>query len=403
MNIRKYGIFSTMILAAALTVAGCGTSSNGIHEASPVTPPTTEAPTADPTAEPTEEPTQASNIIDLSKCCVEDEYTVTKAGTYDVINAGTKTLNIDVPDGGEVVLNLKSISLTLPITDDNYYKQPFYGINARNCGRLTLNLIGESTIEAEDHRTETTPPNQPDFEKTYIAVNANAPVEIKGDGTLSLNNFLDGIRAAKSLNVTGGSLNITADPDELWSTGLYFCEDSVFSGGNCIINTAYGAVAESCRMTVSGGKYIFEGSDYGDMSSPLMLLANAAIDITGGTVQCSSFDALINPAVTNTSLNIEGGELILLTDRDDQLMEIMEKINCGSSIVSAGFIGAPAIPIPRDYKFELMFGSRSISKFSNKYAQKCVQYFGKLPDGAVPGNEALILNGIATEYSTHVF
>ena len=283
--------------------------------------------------------------------------TITEAGTY--VLSGTLTdgqIIIDAGDEDDVRLVLENASITCTTT------APIY---AKNADKVIISLPEntESTV------TDTVTGTDGNDELT-AAIFAKCDLSVNGTGTLNVNaNANDGITSEDKLKITGGVLNITSADDGLVGKDAVLMKDGtvhitasgngikstkseadqgyVYIGGGTVNITAKqdGIQAETSVLISAGevnvtagggangeqktGNAMFGGAQNTTTDETLStkgIKAEAALDITGGTVTVDSADDSLH---SNDSMTVSGGGITVKSGDDG--------LNAAGSSVDGGF------------------------------------------------------------------
>ena len=296
--------------------------------------------------------------------------TITEAGTY--VLSGTLTdgqIIIDAGDEDDVRLMLENTSITCTTT------APIY---AKNADKVIISLpeSAESTV------TDTVTGTDGNDELT-AAIFAKCDLSVNGTGTLNVNaNANDGITSEDKLKITGGVLNITSADDGLVGKDAVLIKDGtvhitasgngikstkseadqgyVYIGGGTVNITAEqdGIQAETSVLISAGevnitagggangeqktGNAMFggaQGTTTDETLSTKGIKAEAALDITGGTVTVDSADDSLH---SNDSMTVSGGGITVKSGDDG--------LNAAGSAVDGGFgtAGADTLTVNGD-------------------------------------------------------
>lgn len=295
--------------------------------------------------------------------------TITEAGTY--VLSGTLTdgqIIIDAGDEDDVRLVLENASITCTTT------APIY---AKNADKVIISLPEntESTV------TDTVTGTDGNDELT-AAIFAKCDLSVNGTGTLNVNaNANDGITSEDKLTITGGVLNITSADDGLVGKDAVLIKDGtvhitasgngikstkseadkgyVYIGGGTVNITAEqdGIQAETSVLISAGevnvtagggangeqktGNAMFGGAQSTTTDETLStkgIKAEAALDITGGTVTVDSADDGLH---ADNTLTIEDGTIVV-EESCEGLEAIDLTINGGTIDVTASDDGLNA-------------------------------------------------------------
>ena len=170
-----------------------------------------------------------------------------------------------------------------------------------------------------------------------LTVDGNAKNGIKGaadavitvaEGKLNINAANDGLSCDDELNITGGTLHITAGGDAVKAspdTGDTENPDTTslgnvtISGGTLTLNATEDGIQADGDLTISGGTFHVKTNGghttelTDDSASCKGFKAGGALTVTGGTLTVDSADDALH---ANTDVTISGGTLTLATGDD---------------------------------------------------------------------------------------
>ena len=170
-----------------------------------------------------------------------------------------------------------------------------------------------------------------------LTVDGNAKNGIKGaadavitvaEGKLNINAANDGLSCDDELNITGGTLSITAGGDAVKAspdTGDTENPDTTslgnvtISGGTLTLSAAEDGIQADGDLTISGGTFHVKTNGghttelTDDSASCKGFKAGGALTVTGGTLTVDSADDALH---ANTDVTISGGTLTLATGDD---------------------------------------------------------------------------------------
>lgn len=300
--------------------------------------------------------------------------TITEAGTY--VLSGTLTdgqIIIDAGDEDDVRLVLENASITCTTT------APIY---AKNADKVIISLPENTESTMTDTVTGTD-----GNDALTAAIFAKCDLSVNGTGTLNVNaNANDGITSEDKLKITGGVLNITSADDGLVGKDAVLMKDGtvhitasgngikstksetdkgyVYIGGGTVNITAEqdGIQAETSVLISAGevnitagggangeqktGNAMFGGAQSTTTDETLStkgIKAEAALDITGGTVTVDSADDSLH---SNDSMTVSGGGITVKSGDDglhaDNTLTIDvtasdDGLNAAGSSVDGGF------------------------------------------------------------------
>lgn len=171
--------------------------------------------------------------------------------------------------------------------------------------------------------------------KGTLTVDGNAKNGIKGaadavitvaEGKLNINAANDGLSCDDELNITGGTLSITAggdavkaSPDTGENPDTTSLGNVTISGGTLTLNAAADGIQADGDLTISGGTFHVKTNGghtttlTDDSASCKGFKAGKTLTVTGGTVNVDSADDALH---ANTDVTISGGTLTLATGDD---------------------------------------------------------------------------------------
>lgn len=217
---------------------------------------------------------------------------------------------------------------------------------------ITLNKTAEASLIAAAGTTNTVADTEGSSdENAAIKVKSGAALAIGGTGTLTvdgnakngikgaadavitvaevklnINAADDGLSCDDELNITGGTLNITAggdavkaSPDTGENPDTTSLGNVVISGGTLTLNAAEDGIQADGDLTISGGTFhVKTNGGYtttltDDSASCKGFKAGKSLTVTGGTVNVDSADDALH---ASTDVTIAGGTLTLATGDD---------------------------------------------------------------------------------------
>lgn len=171
--------------------------------------------------------------------------------------------------------------------------------------------------------------------KGTLTVDGNAKNGIKGaadavitvaEGKLNINAANDGLSCDDELNITGGTLSITAggdavkaSPDTGENPDTTSLGNVTISGGTLTLNAAADGIQADGDLTISGGTFHVKTNGghtttlTDDSASCKGFKAGKTLTVTGGTLTVDSADDALH---ANTDVTISGGTLTLATGDD---------------------------------------------------------------------------------------
>ena len=265
------------------------------------------------------------------------DVSITAAGTY-VFSGDCDNGSITVKKGVTVVtIVLNGLTLT---NDDS--------------AAITLNKTAEASLIAAAGTTNTVADTEGSSdENAAVKVKSGASLSISGTGTLTvdgnakngikgaadavitvaevklnINAADDGLSCDDELNITGGTLSITAGGDAVKAspdTGDTENQDTTslgnvtISGGTLTLNATEDGIQADGDLTISGGTFHVKTNGghttalTDDSASCKGFKAGGALTVTGGTLTVDSADDALH---ANTDVTISGGTLTLATGDD---------------------------------------------------------------------------------------
>ena len=234
------------------------------------------------------------------------DVSITAAGTY-VFSGDCDNGSITVKKGVTgVTIVLNGLTLT---NDDS--------------AAITLNKTAEASLIAAAGTTNTVAGNA----KNGIKGAADAVITV-AEVKLNINAADDGLSCDDELNITGGTLSITAGGDAVKAspdTGDTENPDTTslgnvtISGGTLTLNAAEDGVQADGDLTISGGTFDVTANGghttalTDDSASCKGFKAGGALTVTGGTLTVDSADDALH---AGTDVTISGGTLTLATGDD---------------------------------------------------------------------------------------
>lgn len=263
------------------------------------------------------------------------DVSITAAGTY-VFSGDCDNGSITVKKGVTgVTIVLNGLTLT---NDDS--------------AAITLNKTAEASLIAAAGTTNTVADTEGSSdENAAVKVKSGAALTIGGMGTLTvdgnakngikgaddavitvaevklnINAADDGLSCDDELNITGGTLNITAggdavkaSPDTGENPDTTSLGNVVISGGTLTLSAAEDGIQADGDLTISGGTFHVKTNGghttalTDDSASCKGFKAGGALTVTGGTLTVDSADDALH---ANTDVTISGGTLTLATGDD---------------------------------------------------------------------------------------
>lgn len=263
------------------------------------------------------------------------DVSITAAGTY-VFSGDCDNGSITVKKGVTgVTIVLNGLTLT---NDDS--------------AAITLNKTAEASLIAAAGTTNTVADTEGSSdENAAVKVKSGASLSISGTGTLTvdgnakngikgaadavitvaevklnINAADDGLSCDDELNITGGTLNITAggdavkaSPDTGENPDTTSLGNVTISGGTLTLNATEDGIQADGDLTISGGTFHVKTNGghttalTDDSASCKGFKAGKTLTVTGGTLTVDSADDALH---ANTDVTISGGTLTLATGDD---------------------------------------------------------------------------------------
>ena len=263
------------------------------------------------------------------------DVSITAAGTY-VFSGDCNNGSITVKKGVTgVTIVLNGLTLT---NDDS--------------AAITLNKTAEASLIAAAGTTNTVADTEGSSDenaavkvksgaalaiggKGTLTVDGNAKNGIKGaadavitiaEGKLNINAANDGLSCDDELNITGGTLSITAggdavkaSPDTGENPDTTSLGNVTISGGTLTLNVAEDGIQADGDLTISGGTFHVKTNGghttalTDDSASCKGFKAGKTLTVTGGTLTVDSADDALH---ASTDVTISGGTLTLATGDD---------------------------------------------------------------------------------------
>lgn len=295
-----------------------------------------------------------------------EDITITSAGTYEITGeAKNVTITIKADETDEVELVLDSVSIV------NDEAPAVYVASADKVSITTTDTQNSLQVSEENDQLD-------------AAIYSEDDLELNGDGTLTITSASHGISVKDSLNIAGGSINITASKD-----GLHAEDNDDDTVGS---------------VSVSGGAVNITAEDDG-------IHATTTVEIDGGTVDLTAAEC-----VEGTYIKINGGD-ITINASDDGINASQKssaytptvEINDGSLKITMGagdtdgidsngniYVNGGTIDITGqstfDYDGEAKVTGGTIIENGTETNTITNQSFGG-PDGAQNGGEGRFPNG----------
>ncbi len=255
MNINIYKkITIGLILLLALT--GCTNS-----------PSDTTSEVEASTASETETNTTSSNIVfgdtitaDSGAIIDGDTVTITESGSYNLSGTAQDRYLVIDDENLDVELTFDNLELTSELA----------AIQVINANALTINLVGESSLEDGTNNDELQAPIYIDEVETHI----------EGDGTLNLTgNCQEGLESNNDLYIESGTYNITAEDD-----GLNVGDNLIINGGTVNIDSNGDGLDSNGSMEINGGTIYVSGGNNGNGPIDYAEEEGETFELNGGTL-----------------------------------------------------------------------------------------------------------------------
>ena len=263
------------------------------------------------------------------------DVSITAAGTY-VFSGDCDNGSITVKKG---VMGVNIVLNGLTLTNDD-------------SAAITLNKTAEASLIAAVGTTNTVADTEgSNDENAAVKVKSGATLAIGGTGTLTvdgnakngikgaadavitvgevklnINAADDGLSCDDELNITGGTLNITAggdavkaSPDTGENPDTTSLGNVTISGGTLTLNAAADGIQADGDLTISGGTFHVKTNGghttalTDDSASCKGFKAGKTLTVTGGTLTVDSADDALH---AGTDVTISGGTLTLATGDD---------------------------------------------------------------------------------------
>lgn len=197
-----------------------------------------------------------------------DTATITESGSYALTGTATDKYLVIDDENLEVELTFDNLNITSELA----------AIQVLNGKSLTINLVGESSLEDGSSNTELQAPIFIDEVETHmqgegtlnLTGNAEEGFESNNDlyfesGTYNISAVDDGINVGDNLIINGGTITIDSNGDGLDSNGSMEINDGIIyvSGGNNGNGPVDYAEEEGETFVVNGGTLIAVGGNMG--------------------------------------------------------------------------------------------------------------------------------------------
>ena len=260
----------------------------------------------------------AAGTYVFSGDCDNGSITVKKGVTGVTIVLNGLTLTND--DSAAITLNktaeaslIAAAGTTNTVADTEGSNDENAAVKVKSGAALTIGGMGTLTVDGNA--------------KNGIKGAADAVITV-AEGKLNINAADDGLSCDDELNITGGTLSITAGGDAVKAspdTGDTENPDTTslgnvtISGGTLTLNAAADGIQADGDLTISGGTFHVKTNGghttalTDDSASCKGLKAGKTLTVTGGTLTVDSADDALH---ANTDVTISGGTLTLATGDD---------------------------------------------------------------------------------------
>lgn len=258
----------------------------------------------------------AAGTYVFSGDCDNGSITVKKGVTGVTIVLNGLTLTND--DSAAITLNktaeaslIAAAGTTNTVADTEGSSDENAAVKVKNGASLSISGTGALTVDGNA--------------KNGIKGAADAVITV-AEGKLNINAADDGLSCDDELNITGGTLNITAggdavkaSPDTGENPDTTSLGNVTISGGTLTLNAAADGIQADGDLTISGGTFHVKTNGghttalTDDSASCKGFKAGGALTVTGGTLTVDSADDALH---ANTDVTISGGTLTLATGDD---------------------------------------------------------------------------------------
>lgn len=258
----------------------------------------------------------AAGTYVFSGDCDNGSITVKKGVTGVTIVLNGLTLTND--DSAAITLNktaeaslIAAAGTTNTVADTEGSSDENAAVKVKSGAALTIGGMGTLTVDGNA--------------KNGIKGAADAVITV-AEGKLNINAADDGLSCDDELNITGGTLNITAggdavkaSPDTGENPDTTSLGNVTISGGTLTLNAAEDGIQVDGDLTISGGTFHVKTNGghttalTDDSASCKGFKAGKTLTVTGGTLTVDSADDALH---ANTDVTISGGTLTLATGDD---------------------------------------------------------------------------------------
>lgn len=258
----------------------------------------------------------AAGTYVFSGDCDNGSITVKKGVTGVTIVLNGLTLTND--DSAAITLNktaeaslIATAGTTNTVADTEGSSDENAAVKVKSGAALTIGGMGTLTVDGNA--------------KNGIKGAADAVITV-AEGKLNINAVDDGLSCDDELNITGGTLNITAggdavkaSPDTGENPDTTSLGNVVISGGTLTLDAAEDGIQADGDLTISGGTFHVKTNGghtttlTDDAASCKGFKAGKTLTVTGGTLTVDSADDALH---ANADVTISGGTLTLATGDD---------------------------------------------------------------------------------------
>jgi len=254
--------------------------------------------------------------------------------TITITQGGDFTVEGTLTDGMIYINTTQKVKLRLNNASITNSSGP--AIFAEQSEKLLITLVENSTNYLEDGSSYTVDAKATIFSNDDIEIKGSGRLEVVGNykhgicsdddlvienGKIVITAFTDGLHANDTIQIIGGTLDITAKSDAIESENEVIIDD-----GFLTINADDDGIHAAVLLTINGGKIDIESS-YEGLESKDQLVIN------GGTLLINSSDDAIN---TGVDLFVNGGSIYATCDGDGIDSNGNITINGGTTVVYSG-------------------------------------------------------------------
>lgn len=387
MRPKKPTTLAAAMLAAVLTIAGCGAtgetpstalgSGTEVAAAAASSGDTDGATAVEATSSPqlvaaTEanqvshadaddlnvDPSDVVEITLSGTAATADSGAVTTDGTTVTISeAGTYSLSGTLADGQVIVAAADTDDVTLILDGVDITNSDGAAIAVMTADEAVVLLADGSTNQLTDGASYSFPDSETD--EPNATLYSATDLTIGGTGQLTVNaNYNDGITSKDGLAIEGGTISVTAVDDGIRGKDYVIVEAgaiSISAGGDGIkadneedAERGYVLIADGVVGIVSGDDGVQGATDVLISGGELTIDAGAASEsgravqaevlvvISGGTIDAVAADDAIH---SNDEITIDGGTITLAAGDDGVHGDYLVTINGGSITITEAFEG----------------------------------------------------------------